>query len=358
VARCGSSKDRDRVLEALGRLPWGDMSRDRKLGLLRAYGLVLCRLGPMDGATAGTLIDRLGAWLPEKDVDLNRELVRVLVALDDPAVVAKTVDLMRTAATQEEQIHYAYCLRVARPGWTPALREAYFQWFVDAATLYGGNSFTGYLKNIREEAIEHLNPAERAALAEVLARQPGTGDPYAELKARPVVRKWTVDELAAELEREERTGDVENGRRVFTIGQCFKCHRVAGQGGIVGPDLTPAGRRFALRDLLATLVEPNREISDQYRATTFELENGQVITGRIVNLNEDVYLVQTDMMNPGQLRRIRVSEIVEQVPSKVSMMPEGLLDTFTGDDIEDLVAFMRDAGEKALGNASEGQEGR
>jgi hypothetical protein len=52
-------------------------------------------------------------------------------------------------------------------------------------------------------------------------------------------------------------------------------------------------------------------------------------------------MVQTDMMNPSQLASVNVEEIEEQTPSKASMMPDGLLDTFTRDEVLDLIAYLR-----------------
>jgi putative heme-binding domain-containing protein len=132
---------------------------------------------------------------------------------------------------------------------------------------------------------------------------------------------------------------------MFSQAACFKCHRFAGQGGIVGPDLTGAGRRFNDLNLLEALVEPSKVVSDQYEATTFILESGKAVTGRIVNLAGDNYLVSENMLDPGKLTPVSVNEIEESLPSKVSMMPNGLLDTLTQEEILDLVAYLRAGGD-------------
>ncbi|MFM7922667.1 MAG: hypothetical protein ACKPJJ_20805, partial [Planctomycetaceae bacterium] len=79
----------------------------------------------------------------------------------------KTLELQAKAPSQEEQIHYAYCLRALKGPWTIEQRTKYFQWFVSSTTLRGGNSFSGFLKNIRQEAIDRLTDAEKAALNDV-----------------------------------------------------------------------------------------------------------------------------------------------------------------------------------------------
>ena len=54
----------------------------------------------------------------------------------------------------------------------------------------------------------------------------------------------------------------------------------------VGPDFTDAGSRFALRDLLEAIVDPSREISDQYGTSVVTLRDGRRLTGRIINYTE------------------------------------------------------------------------
>ena len=110
---------------------------------------------------------------------------------------------------------------------------------------------------------------------------------------------------------------------------------------MVGPDLTAAGRRFNTQNLLESLVEPSKVISDQYQATLFVLDDGQQVAGRVVNLNGDNYLVQSDMLNPGSLTAVNRQHVEEMAASAVSMMPEGLLDTFSQEEILDMLAYIR-----------------
>lgn len=334
-----------RVVRSLNRLSWNELTTFQKLHLLRNYGLVMMRLGEPSDKTL-TTIRKFNRYFPvaanvEGFEDLNDELARLLIAVDEPAAVPTAMKLMRESESQKQQIHYALVLSVAKSGWTPELRRQYFQWFLDAASLQGGNSFGGYLKSIRERAIEGLSEAEKAELAELLAREPESIDPYAELKARPLVQKWTLADLASAFDEDFSARDLSNGKKMFGVAQCYKCHRISGQGGNAGPDLTPAGRRFSTRDMLETIIDPNKSISDQYQATIFQMEDGQLLTGRVVNLNGDEYLVQTDMIKPNQLEHLKVSQIEAMKPSDVSVMPAGLLDNLTRDEILDLVAYLK-----------------
>ena len=139
--------------------------------------------------------------------------------------------------------------------------------------------------------------------------------------------------------------DLANGKRMFAVGQCYRCHVIGSEGGFVGPQLTNAGRRFSKHDLLETILDPNKEVSDQYQATVFQLDDGRIVTGRVANLVNQEYRVMEDMIRPGDLTTIKVDEIEAMRPSKVSMMPAGLVDSLTRDEILDLLAFLQSTAE-------------
>ena len=132
---------------------------------------------------------------------------------------------------------------------------------------------------------------------------------------------------------------------MFAVAGCYNCHRVGGEGSSVGPDLTGVGGRFGLKDLLKSIVEPNHEISDQYRQQVF-LVDGKAIVGRVTNINNDEVMVCTDMLNPKQTIALRRSAIEEQHAADVSVMPTGLLNTFSVAEIADLLAYLRSGGRR------------
>jgi putative heme-binding domain-containing protein len=119
---------------------------------------------------------------------------------------------------------------------------------------------------------------------------------------------------------------------------------MGGQGGIQGPDLTSAGGRFSVKDLLVATIEPSKEISDQYQASQFLLEDDTVIVGRVANLNGDNLMIQTNMLDPGNFTNLKRQDIVEVRQSQVSPMPSGLLDTLSKEEIIDLLAYLRAGG--------------
>jgi putative heme-binding domain-containing protein len=289
-------------------------------------------------------VAKLEGHIPTGNEFLDRELAKLLVAIKSPTITAKLVEQLRKARTQEEQIALAFILAESREGWTTELRTSYFQWFLEAAKNQGGHSLSGYVANLRRDVVEQLSSNDRIALAEILAKEPENIDPYADLAARPFIKKWSMADLQNLTEADFAKANLENGKQMFAVAACYKCHRMQGSGGIVGPDVTMAGHRFSTLDLLETIIDPSKAVSDQYEATMFLLEDGRVVVGRVANLNGNQYMVQENLIMPGKFTNIKADEIEEMKPSKVSLMPEGLLDTLTRDEIIDLLAYMKSTG--------------
>jgi hypothetical protein len=159
-----------------------------------------------------------------------------------------------------------------------------------------------------------------------------------------MVQAWKVEDLHGPAQSKKAGFDFQRGKQMFAVAQCYKCHRFAGQGGIQGPDLTGAAGRFNNHDMLVAILEPNKEISDQYQATQFVTGDGKVVVGRVANLNGNSLQVMTNMLDPGSFTSIERSDISAMKPSPVSMMPSGLLDTLQQDEVLDLLAYLRSAG--------------
>jgi putative heme-binding domain-containing protein len=335
-----------RMLAALDRLAWSQLGVGDQLDLLRAYTLVFTRLSPPGDEARRHLIDRFDPLVPAATRDLNVQLVNLLVYLQSPAVAQKGMSLFRQAITQEEQIEYALALRALRAGWTLPLREEYFRWFVTRAAAYrGGNTFARALNTIKREAVGNLSADEQVALKPVLELRPESRSPQTTLAARAPVKAWTVSELVPLVERGlNETRDLERGHRLFGEVACAACHRFRDDGGSVGPDLTGVAGRFNVHDLLEAIIEPSKAISDQYAAIIIRKKNGEVVRGRVGNLNGPIVQVVEDMLEPGKFTRIRREDIDSIENAKVSMMPPGLLNGLQPDEIQDLVAFLLSRG--------------
>ena len=271
----------------------------------------------------------------------------MLVYLEAPSAATKLMAKLRTAPTQEEQMEYARALRVLKTGWTMPLREEYFRWFLKAANFKGGASLTGFMRNMKSDAEATLSKAEATALQPILDARPEIKSPQQLLAGRQIVKEWTVNELVPIAERGLKgKRNFERGRDLFGAVGCASCHRFDNDGAAVGPDLTTVAGRFSVRDVLESVVEPSKAISDQYGAITIRKKNGEVVTGRVGNLSGDTLMVLENMFAPNDFTNVKRQDIVSIEPSKISMMPEGLLNSLKEDEIQDLLAFLLSRGDR------------
>jgi putative heme-binding domain-containing protein len=292
------------------------------------------------------LIAEFDAVFPSKIRELNSELAQMLVYLQAPNAAAKTMNLLKQAPTQEEQIDYARTLRHLHVGWSSELRKQYFEWFIKAARYRGGLCLARFVENIKEDVVATLSDAEKESLKQIIEAKPAEVSKPMYATPRDQVKLWTLPELVPIVEQGLVGRDFSRGRRMFGVAQCFACHRFDNQGGAMGPDLTGLSGRFNTRDLLESIVKPNKVISDQYAAVTITTNDGRVLTGRIINHFGDVMYVNTDMRNTGDHIEVKRGDIEEMLPAKTSMMPSGLLNTLKEDEILDLMAYLLSRGQR------------
>ena len=344
LARVGDDELQPACVDRLASIEMDELTTQQRIDLLRAAGLVAMRLGDFTEQQRETLRDQLSDQFPSGKDILDRELAIMLIYLRDADATAKIVAQMQSAPSQESQIHYAMTLRNVTEGWTPETREAYFNWFNDIQSARGGMSFGGFIDNIRAAAVDNLSPELKTELADVL--KPRRSDPEGQVQeeSRPLVKQWTVDELVDTVGDPDRHPDFERGKAMFAAAQCYKCHRMGVQGGILGPDLTSAGGKFNVRDMLTSIIEPSKVISDQYGATQFLTDRGDLVTGRVINMNRGKLSVLTNMLDPSSLKSLDRNSILQTRPATVSMMPNGLVDVLTAEEIADLVAYLRAGG--------------
>ena len=338
---------RGKILASLGKLDFAKLSVEQRLELARVYQILFVRFGmPTD--------DERTAWLakyepvfPTGSRFVDGELIQVFVFLQGEKTAEKGVKLLQEGATQEEQIEYARALRMLKAGWTPELRKGYFEWYVKAQTFKGGNSFANFVAMMKRDAVLTLGAEEKVALKPILEAK-AEGSALVVLKPRPFVRKYTLDELVPMVEKGLKAGgrSFDNGRRMFAATSCFACHRYDNEGGAAGPDLTAIAGRFSQKDLLESIVDPSKEISDQYAAVEIDTLDGKKVVGRIVNLNGDNIMVNTDMLNPNGLVTVNRKNVDAMKPSKLSMMPAGLLETLKEDEVLDLMAYLLSRGDR------------
>ncbi len=333
------------VLAALERLDWEKLSDSQRSDLLRIYTVLFSRMGKPDDPARQRLITRFDAVFPTKTYEVNADLCQLLVYLEANGVAGKALKLMAKAPSQEEQMEYAKTLRNLKTGWTAKQRKMYFDWFPKAANYKGGQRFQQYIGEIKKAAMATLTAPDLADLVEEFLATAAVL-PEAVSKPRPVVKNWKLDELAPVVEKGLVKRNFDQGRLLFGEAKCFSCHRFGNEGGARAPDLTAASGRLSVRDLLDKIIEPSKTISDQYASSVFTLKDGKVVVGRVVNLHDDNMSVMTDMLAPAKLTTVSAKNVETVVPSQVSAMPAGLLDTFREDEILDLLAYILSRGDR------------
>lgn len=390
LARCGGRDAQNDLLYALEKFPLGSLRESEQLAKLRVLQVSFARQGKPVGALTRMLLPELEAHFPAKSEWVNRELVQLLIYLEAPGVVAKALAQVDRAQTQEDQIHYIFHLRNLKNGWTLDQRRTYFdwftkarqkgkeevtypagspynvwtnqahaskvhppqlvQWFKDVDRDYGdGSSYAKYLVNIRKDAAANLTSGERLALKPLLEENLNTPE-WKPTQERKFVKEWTMADFDAALDAVASGRDFKSGKAAFNDAQCIACHRFGNDGGSVGPELTGVGSKYSRRDILESLLDPSKVVSDQYQNTTIVKRDGDDLTGRITDENSERVVVLPNMLAPELTIAVPLAEIAKREPSKVSPMPTGLLNNLTKEEILDLLAYLESAGKSGAPN--------
>ena len=154
-------------------------------------------------------------------------------------------------------------------------------------------------------------------------------------------KEWTLSDLADDLADIEAEGSAE-GREIFNIATCGKCHRVGQVGKDLCPDLSDVFERYDddSAEVLTEILEPSKTITEKYENYLFVLANREVTTG-IITAEDANFLTVQSSGDASLAVTIDKRDILERDKRDVSIMPEGLLDTFRREQIVDLMAFLK-----------------
>ena len=358
------------LMRVLEQLPDADARRDVLAGMLES---LRGRKGTRMPGGWSTLFGRLS-----KDLDpgVREETFRLALLFGDPqAVTALRATLMDPAAAADERRRVLQALVEARtPGLAPELRTLLDDPAMRGPALrglaaYGDDAtpraildrYARLSEPDRDDALATLaaRPAFALALLDAvaqgviarrdlstpLARQlQAFNDPRINDRLDKVwgsVRPTSADKLA-QMDRYKslltpealKAADPSRGRLVFQR-TCSQCHRLYDTGGDVGPDLTGSDRAN-LDYLLGNILDPSATVAKEFTVTTVATTDGRVISGILREQTEKTLVLQT----PNE-KVIVAREDVEAIkPSNTSMMPEGLLDKLTPEEVRDLVAYL------------------
>ena len=374
LARVGDKTHQDLILSKLNGLNYASLPQDQFLAAMRSYQLAFTRLGKPAPASAASVIKTLDTFFPTQDNFKNRELAQVLLFLKAPNAIARTIQEMLNATEVQkkimddailqrndryksaslrmemyrpnvQQFAMAFALHDIKEGWTKADYASYFSWFPRAKSWQGGNSFAIFIENCR-----------KAVLATVL--DPSLKKKYDELSTKSLLppraidppkgpgRLWIVTDAVKAVEHNLKGRNFKSGENLYHATACASCHRFAGFGSGIGPDLTGAANRYSLKDMMDNIIEPSKVISDQYGSTQFIMKDGSEIVGRIGTEENGIVHLMTNPFSPDSNFDVKLSEVKEQKEWPVSPMPQGLINSLNTDELSDLIAYIFSAGDE------------
>jgi putative heme-binding domain-containing protein len=328
---------------------------------------------PKHQAQREALLTKIEGLLPSDSLPVKTEVVRLRVALDDPTVIEFALDLMNNITTPTPpwmhlaaqndrygaaikamednpppsvQLGIAFMLRnMKKDEWTQAQREGYFAWLFLAAQSGGGNSYANALKRIHGQAWATLSEQDKAKLVQY-AELPEDKAPYPMVQPKGPGRQWTTEQATKLIEGKLVGRDFLKGAGLYQAALCSQCHVVDKMGADIGPQLTTAGNKFSVEDLMRATIEPSHEISDQYAMIEIVKKDGKTVVGRMIEKTDAGVVVQPDPRQPDNKVTIAAGDIKEEKISKVSTMPAGLINAMSANELRDLTAFILSGGNK------------
>ena len=156
-------------------------------------------------------------------------------------------------------------------------------------------------------------------------------------------KNWKLADLEAEVAN-LKGRNVMRGMKAFMSARCNQCHQVAGHGINLGPDLTKVSEKFKGAALLEQILSPSKEINEKFQPWTFLTKDEEMISGVIQSENNKVVRVIQNLLNPTAVTIVKKRQTAKRVKSRVSSMPEGLLNSLRKEEIFDLLAFLQEGG--------------
>lgn len=249
----------------------------------------------------------------------------------DRANAARSLASASLAA--EQQLALTGALKAAGPIELPVLLEAFSN---------GGDAALGAKLLADLEDAKARNSLRPDLLEAALENFPDTIKEksqrlLASLDADRAAQREQLDTLTASL----AGGDVRRGQAVFNSEKaaCSSCHRIGYLGGRVGPDLTRIGEIREARDLVEAVVFPSASFVRSFEPVIVQTD-ADIYNGVVVDENDETLLLATGVKTEERIARASIEEIR---PGRVSVMPSGLQDELTKQELSDLIAFLENA---------------
>jgi putative heme-binding domain-containing protein len=167
------------------------------------------------------------------------------------------------------------------------------------------------------------------------------------LKDRRPRTEWTLADLEGSLAAMEKGRSYLHGRELFRTASCISCHKMGEAGNAFGPELAKLDAKMAPVEIARHILEPSLKIDEKYRATTIVTDDGRSRTGLIVEETPTELALVENPVAKAEPVRITKATIEERTTSPASIMPKGLLDKLSRDEVLDLVAYVAARGQES-----------
>jgi putative membrane-bound dehydrogenase-like protein len=249
-----------------------------------------------------------------RDDAVRSAALTALAAFDDPQVAPEIIRAWPDLTDDVRQV--AVSVLASRKEWALELLSAVNAGRIDRAM-------------VSSDVARRMTVYRDDRIAQLIARQFGS------------IEGATTAEMQREIERlakvvRSQTGDPYIGKRLFTAN-CAKCHRLFGQGGEIGPDLTTF-KRDDLDNILLNVINPSAEIREGFETLLVMTDDGRTAIGFLVDRDNQLLVLRG---SDGQNVTIPLARIEETLPQRKSLMPEGLLKDYSDQQVRNLFAYLR-----------------
>ena len=159
--------------------------------------------------------------------------------------------------------------------------------------------------------------------------------------------EWTFPDLEASVAAMEKGRSFIHGRELFRTASCVACHKLGDEGNDFGPELAKLSADMTAIEITRHILDPSLKIDDKYRSNTILTDDGRALTGLVVEETPSEIALVENPLAKAEPVRIKKSEIDERTLAPVSIMPKGLLDRLTRDEVLDLIAYVASRGDEA-----------
>ena len=266
---------------------------------------------------SGNTVKEFGAILLGEldDRSLRATAMKHLANYDAPQTAESILKIYRELSDSEKRI--ATATLSSRPNWARQMLNA-----IKSGTVNPSDLTAFSARQVRALGDDTLSDQ----LTEL----------WGEVRETARDRKRQIDKLAQWLTPDTiSSADLENGKAMYGK-HCASCHKFFGQGGDIGPDITGAQRTNTVY-MLENIIDPSASVSKDYQVQIIRTDDGRVITGLVQSESDEVVVVQTTQ----QRIVVAKSDIEERRLSSESMMPSGLLETMSEQQIRDLFGYLQ-----------------